>query len=139
MRHFLKSMYEPRYLDLLFGVLAALSITLIAISAGGGAPAIQALESGWVKALALLGSAIAVTVISTKTTDLDQKLADDFIFMTLTKSALITVMALLIWLVLWEVLFASSLGSIPGYGVLTILLAIWSTAYFLTRWKGTRA
>lgn len=139
MSQLVRKFYSPVLLDALFGLIGLGSLFTLAIGAGRGAEAIAPLDDPVHKGLSLGAVAIASTILAAFASRADQKCADDFIFMTLTKSALIGMLGLLFSTAAWEALFADDLGGVSGVGTMVVALACWSVGYLYTRIRGTRA
>ena len=69
----------------------------------------------------------------------DQKYADDYVYLTLAKSALISLTSLIFVVVVWDLLFAEQMGRLPSAATVPIVFVLWAIAYFYTRIRGTGA
>ncbi len=132
-------MYSPILFDTIFAVAGAISIVGLAMSTGNAMPAIEAADNAFAKGGALVVLVLAGVLLATHSTRLDQRCADDYLFMTLAKSAFIGMMAFILASAFWEALFADNLGRISSYATLGVAVAAWSLAYFYTRIRGTGA
>jgi formate-dependent nitrite reductase membrane component NrfD len=132
--------YSPRAFDVLFGVAGSLSLAGIVLDAGRPYPAIEAAAEPLEKGGALIGAILASAILAVICARIDQKHADDFVFHTLTKSALIAMLASFFALAVWQVLFAGKFGDVSSSRTMVaILVASWSLSYFYTRLRGTGA
>lgn len=138
MRRFVKTLYSPLLFDCLFATAGAMSLAGILFTAGQAFPAIAQAASPLAKSGALVGVVLAGAVLARQTTRIDQQLADDFLFQTLTKSALIGMMATIFALALWFVLFEHAMGVFGPHVVVGVIVCAWSISYFFTRIWGTR-
>lgn len=139
MSSFVRRLYSPVLMDIFFGALGVFSLFTLVIGSGRGADAIAALDDPLRKGLALSAVLVVSTIVAAFASRADQKCADDFVFMTLAKSALIGMVGLLFTTAFWEVLLADEMGGISGLGMMVVALACWSVGYLYTRIRGTRA
>jgi hypothetical protein len=130
-------MYSPRAFDVLFALLGIICASLFVQWSGVEIPAIAPAANPLAKGAALTGVAIAGSVLSTLSTKFDQKWADDYVFQTLSKSALMAVIGFIFAAVLYTLLFAENLGRVSSYGMIALLCACWSVSYFIVRLRGT--
>ena len=139
MSGFIKRLYSPVLMDITFalaGLGSAASLALGPIYHPIGGELIERSKSmGVVLVAVAVGAAIAGSFLSR----FDQKYADDFIYLTLAKSALISITSLIFVLVIWQLLFDKQMGRLPSAATLPIVFLLWATAYFYTRWRGTGA
>lgn len=132
--------YSPRAFDVLFGVAGTLSLAGIVLDAGRPYPAIEAAAEPLQKGGALIGAILASAILAVISTRIDQKHADDFVFHTLTKSALIAMLTSFFALAIWQMLFADQFGDVSSSrAMVAILVASWSLSYLYTRLRGTGA
>lgn len=134
-----KALYSPRMFDFVFAVGGAVGLAGILLTGGTAFPAIAAAASPLAKGGALVGVVLAGAALSSQTTRIDQQLADDFVFHTLAKSALVAMMATIFALTLWYLLFQHSMGVFGPHVMVGMIVLTWSLSYFYTRWRGTRA
>lgn len=139
MPSFTRLIYSPRAFDSIFAITGIACVIMLWFGADKVVPAIEPPSEPWRKGMALLAILFAGGAIATVTTRLDQKLADDFVYQVLARSAFVAMFVLVFSVVLWEVLFASNLGGLSGFSVFCLALGGWSLAYFYTRWRGTGA
>jgi hypothetical protein len=134
----LKKMYHPISFDLLFGAAGLLGIAGLVLESGRSHPAIEAAAEPLTKGAALFGVTVASAALAVATTRLDQKMADDFVFHSLTKSAFIAMFVILFTAVFWHTLLARTLGGISSYSLVGVLVVGWALSWFYTRLRGTR-
>jgi hypothetical protein len=139
MRRLVKTLYSTLLFDCVFGVAGIIGLIGIFLAGGLAYPAIEVAASPLAKGAALVGVVLAGGALASQTTRIDQQLADDFVFQTLTKSALIGMMATIFALVLWFVLFQHEMGVFGPHVVVGVIVSAWSISYFFTRIRGTRA
>jgi hypothetical protein len=125
--------------DFVFGLAGLTGLAGLVISGYHGGPAIPPAPDPLVKGAALVGVVVAGWLLAIQSTRLDQKLADDFVYEMLTKSAFIGMMGFIFIVVLWQVLLAHTLGGLTEYATIGILVDAWSLSYFYTRVRGTGA
>ena len=134
-----KLYYSPRSFDVVFGVAGALSVTGIVLDVGRSYPAVEASAEPLVKSSALLGAIVASAMLAAVSARIDQKHADDFVFHTITKSALIAMLTSFFALAIWQMLFADKLGGVSSHTMIAVLVTSWSLSWFYTRVRGTGA
>jgi hypothetical protein len=134
----MKKLYSPGIFDALFGVAGALGAVGLILEGGRHYPAISPTDP-MTKGLAGIAVVVASVVLAISTTRLDQKLADDFLYQTLTKSAFIAMFGILFTAVLWQLLLARDLGGLSSFAMVGVLVTAWSLSWFYTRLRGTRA
>ena len=139
MKTLLRKIYAPVAFDIMFALAAVFFATAAIVSIGTGLPAIAPATDPLAKLLSFFGLIAAGVVVSIGSTRLDHKLADDFVYHLLTKSAFIAIFGFIFFAVFWEVLVADTLGGIPGYGMVTVIMLCWSLSWFYSRWRGTGA
>jgi len=138
MRRLVKTLYSPLLFDCVFGVAGAVSLAGILLASGQAFPAVAAAASPLAKGAAIVGVVLAGAAVASQSTRIDQQLADDFVFQTLAKSALIGMMATIFALALWFVLFQHAMGVFGPHVVVGVIVSAWSISYFFTRLWGTR-
>jgi hypothetical protein len=138
MRTLTKILYSTATFDALFAAVGLVALSGLALSAGHGIPAIEPAASPLAKGAAVVGALVGGAALASQTSRLDQKLADDFLYHTLTKSAFIAIMAFVFAAVLWVVLFQHSLGGLSSSSMVALIVGAWSLSYFYTRVRGTR-
>jgi hypothetical protein len=141
---FTRFFYSPRFFDVTFAIIAVLMLIGIFKTAGIEIPEIAAANDPMRKGLTAVAVVICATLLASFTTKIDQKCADDFLFMALAKSALIALMAMIFTVAIYSVAFShalmeDSLGRLPAMTLFMIVIESWTLAYFGVRWKGTRA
>lgn len=134
---FFKRMYSPLLFDGLFATSGALAVVGIVLNTSRAYPAIAPAAQPLLKGVTIIGAILIASLIAVVTTRHDQKYADDFLYLTLTKSAFIAMFTLIFTLALWQVMFAASLGGVSTHATIGVLIASWSFAYFYTRARGT--
>ena len=134
----LKKMYQPISFDLLFGAAGTIGAIGLVLEASRSYPAIAAPAEPLTKGAALVGVTVASLALAITTTRLDQKMADDFVFHSLTKSAFIAMFVILFTAVFWQTILADDLGGISSYAMVGVLVVGWSLSWFYTRIRGTR-
>jgi hypothetical protein len=134
---FFKRLYSPLLFDGLFATSGALAVIGIVLNTSRAYPAIAPAAQPLLKGATIVGAMIVAGLIAIVSTRLDQKNADDFLYLTLTKSAFIAMFTLIFTLVLWQITFAASLGGVSTPVTIGVLIASWSFAYFYTRVRGT--
>jgi hypothetical protein len=134
----LKRMYTPISFDLLFGTAGTIGMVGLVLEGSRPYPAIAAAAEPLTKGAALVGVTIASAVLAIVSTRLDQKMADDFVFHTLTKSAFIGMFVILFTAVFWQTLLADKFGGLSSYSMIGVLVVGWALSYFYTRLRGTR-
>ena len=139
MPNFTKIIYSPRYFDIAFGIIAVLMLIGIFKTVGLGMPAITASEDPVIKGLTAVAVFIAAITLAFFTTNIDQKCADDFLFLALAKSALIAIMGTIFAVAFWLLLMQKTFGPMPTITILMVVVGGWTLAYFGIRWKGTVA
>lgn len=139
MQGFLRRLYSPRMFDLMFGGLGALCLTSLVLRAGDGAPPIAPADQPLVKGAAVVGVIAVCSVLSIYSTRLDQKLADDYMFHTLSKSAFMGMMGFLGSSILWHIFLARSMGPLSFFSMVMAAFVVWSFCYLITRLRGTGA
>lgn len=130
--------YSPSLFDGLFATAGALSVIGIVLSSSRAYPAIMPAAHPLMKGAAIVCAIFVAGMIAILSTRRDQRHADDFLFQTLGKSALIALFTMLFTLALWQMLFARYLGGVSTHATIGVLIASWSLAYFYTRLRGTR-
>ena len=139
MSRLMKLLYSTAVFDVLFAAMGLVVATGLVVSTGHGMPGVAPAASPLVKGATVFGVLLAGALLSSSTTRMDQKLADDYLFQTLSKSALMAIMGFIFAMVLWKVLFEPSMGALFEYTVMGVLVGAWSISYFFTRIRGTRA
>jgi hypothetical protein len=134
-----KKLYSPRAFDVIFTVVGLACLAFLVLGAGHGAPAIEPSDNPLAKRAILAGIVFAAVIVACLSIRIDQRCADDFLFLTLAKSAMIGMFTLIVTASFWEVLFADSMGALPSLAMLELALAGWASGYFYTRIRGTRA
>lgn len=135
----IKKLYSPPLIDALFAVAGTMGVVGIVVDMTRSYPAVERAVAPLAKGGSLLGALLASVLLAVVSTRADQKLADDFLYHTMTKSAFIAMFAVFFTLALWEVLLADRLGGVSSYAVVGLIVAAWSLSYFYTRLRGTRA
>jgi hypothetical protein len=102
-------------------------------------PAIEAAAEPLAKGGTLIGAILVSAILAAVSARIDQKHADDFLFHTLTKSALIAMLTSFLALAFWEMLFVDRLGGVSSHAMIGVLVASFSLSYFYTRLRGTGA
>lgn len=131
--------YSPALLDAAFIIAGLSSVVRLVFSGRLDTPAIDAIQWSYARGLTIVALTVAGAVVAAYASRLDQKCADDYVFTTLAKSALIGMVGLIAFTALWEALFADHMGTLPETGILAVAIACWSVGYFYTRVRGTRA
>ena len=139
MTNLARRIYSPLAFDTIFGICAVASAIMLWFGAGHAVPAIAPPAEPWHKGAALIGIVLTGGALASATTRLDQKLADDFVFQVLAKSAFIGLCVFIFAVVLWTLLFENSLGALSGFTVFCLAMGGWSFGYFYTRLRGTGA
>jgi uncharacterized membrane protein len=139
MKSLTKKFYTPRTFDVLFAIAGLLSVAALARVAGLPAEAIAPATSPVAKAAAAIATLFAAALLATWAARFDQKMADDFLFHTLTKSAYVAMATIFIVFTFWQLLFAGSLGGLGGRAMIATACAAWSLGYFYVRIRGTAA
>jgi hypothetical protein len=139
MKSLTRKLYAPALFDVLFAGAGLVSLGGLAASAGHASPAIVAAAEPLAKGATLVGVVCAAVLLAAQTARVDQKLADDFLFHTLTKSAFIGMFGAIFTAALWEAVTDGGLGSLSSYTMLGVAVASWSLSYFYTRLRGTGA
>lgn len=138
MKSLTKILYSTGTFDALFAVCGVMAVGGLALSAGHGIPAIEPAAAPLAKGGAVVAALIAGAVLASQTSRIDQKLADDFLYHTLTKSAFIALMAFVFAAVLWVLLFQHAFGGLSSSSMVGLIVGAWSLSYFYTRLRGTR-
>jgi hypothetical protein len=125
--------------DLLFAAAGLTGMAGLIVSGYRGGPAIPPSPDPVLKSAALVVVLVIGWFLAVQSTRLDQKLADDFLYRVLTKSAFISMMAIIFVAVLWQILLVRSLGGLTENAMLGVLVAVWSLSYFQARFRGTGA
>ena len=139
MKSILRAMYSPLSFDILFALLAAICATLLVNWSGMDIPPIAPASDPLTKGAALAAVAVVGALLGTASTRFDQAWADDYVFQTLCKSALVGIMGFVFAIVIWSVLVADKLGRISSLSTFALLFATWSVGYFIVRLRGTGA
>jgi len=139
MQGLLKKLWSPPVFDLMFGGLGLLCLTMLVLRAGDGFPPIAPAAQPLVKGAAVVGIIVVSGILAIFSTRLDQKLADDFMFHTLSKSAFMGMMGFLFTAILWHIFLAPRLGSLSFFSMVMVAMVVWSFCYLLTRLRGTGA
>jgi hypothetical protein len=139
MKSILRAMYSPLSFDVLFALLAVICATFLVDWSGADIPPIAPAPSPLTKGASLAAVGIVGALLGTASTRFDQAWADDYVFQTLCKSALVGIMGFVFAAVIWGVLLADALGRISSLSSLALLLAVWSVSYFIVRLRGTGA
>lgn len=137
MKRLTKKLYTPRTFDILFAIAGLLSVAALARVVGLPAEAIAPAANPVAKAAALIGALFAATLFAAWASRFDQRMADDFLFQTLTKSAYVAMMTIVVVFASWLLLFADNLGDLGGRAMLATICAAWSLGYFYVRIRGT--
>ena len=132
----MRKFYSPRVFDCLFAVAGLLSVGLISL-VGEAYPAIVASSDPMTKSGALLVVLGVSSLLAVVATRFDQKKADNFLFLTLIKSAYIAIATFIFTAALWGLLLADKLGQLSSHVMLIIMVASWSLAYLYVRLRGT--
>ena len=135
----IKRIYSPVAFDILFAGAGLFSIYSLFRLAVTPIPPIVTSESPGAKVAAIVGVILVSSLVATVSTRIDQLLADDFMFRTLTKSAMVGLMSFFIASVVWYSMFVGSFGAISSFSMVMLALACWCVAYFITRVRGTGA
>jgi hypothetical protein len=134
----LKKMYQPISFDVLFGVAGTIGTVGLVLEGSRPYPAIAAAAEPLTKGAALVGATIGSALLAIVSTRLDQTMADDFVFHSLTKSAFIGMFVILFTAVFWQTILADNLGGLSSYAMIGVLVVGWSLSWFYTRIRGTR-
>lgn len=132
-----KKLYTPAAFDGLFALTGVVAATGLVLDAGRAYPAISA--APLTKGASLLGVMVAALALAIASTRFDQKMADDFLFHSLTKSAFIAMFVMLFTAVLWDILFSRNVGMYSSNTSVAVMAAAWAMSWFYTRLRGTRA
>lgn len=135
----MKKIYNPILFDVLLGIAGAVAIGGVLLTAGNSVPAIEAAADPLRKGATLIGAIVASAAIIVVAARYDQKMADDFLFHTITKSSFIGMMTFIFAAALWEALFVDDLGGLSSSTMIGMAVAALSLSWFYTRIRGTRA
>ena len=118
-------------------VLVVLSIVALVRATGVPYPAVIAsadplIKGGTLVAVLLFSALLAIIVAR-----FDQKKADDYLFIALTRSAYLGMATLMFTLIIWGLFLAPHLGGLTSQVVIVLLAASWSVGYLYTRVFGT--
>jgi len=135
----MRKLYSPRVFDVLFGIAGVLSIGALVAATGHGYPPVVASANPLAKGGILVAVLVASTLLGIASVRFDQKTADDYLFLILTKSAYLAMFTTFFTGAMWELLLADSLGGLTSQVMIGLLIASWSLAYLYTRLRGTGA
>lgn len=139
MTGFTRKFYSPFLLDAMFTLMGLSSFVVLVFGPGDGAEAIAPAEEPLLRGIVLVAMLLGTALLASMGARLDQKCADDYVFMTMAKSALIGMATIVVLLVFWDLLFSGNLGALTGEDVFLIVLGSWACGYFYTRVRGTVA
>ena len=139
MSGFMRKLYSPRVFDWLFGFAGLVSIGAVIPATGNAYPAVSASDNPLLKGGMLVAVLLASALFAIAAARFDQKKADDYLFIVLTRSAYVGLFTLLFTAVLWELLLAETLGGLTSQVMIGLLVASWSLGYLYTRLRGTGA
>ena len=134
-----RKIYSPVAFDVLFAAAGVFSVFGLYRLAATPIPAIVTAETPGEKVAAIVAVVLVSVVASTVTTRIDQLCADDFMFHTLTKSAMMGLIGFFIASMAWYSALVTRFGAISSFSMVMLALACWCVAYFITRIRGTRA
>lgn len=132
-------LYSPRVLDAIFALAGTGAAILLSLGPVVSHPVRAPIERPDLMGVTLVAVIVASAILAAFTSRLDQKCADDFVFITLAKSALIALTTLILVFVSWELLFSDNMGDLPGAATIPMVMLAWSLSWFYTRWRGTGA
>lgn len=132
-------LYSPSLLDVTFALAGVGAAVLLSLGPVVSHPVRAPVDRPDWMGVTLVAVLAASAMLAAFTSRLDQKCADDFVFMTLAKSALIALTTLILVVVFWELLFSSSMGDLPGAATIPMVMVAWALAWFYTRVRGTGA
>ena len=134
-----RKFYSPRLFDWLFAGVGVVSIASLVRATGVAYPTVIASAEPLTKGGTLLAVLLASTLLAIAVARFDQKKADDYLFLALTRSAYVGMFTLLLTWIIWEALLARTLGGLTSQVMIGLLAASWSLGYLYTRLRGTGA
>ena len=129
--------YSPRVFDWMFGFVGVASIGALIPATGHNYPPVIASSDPLLKGGVLLIVLAIAALLAIAVTRFDQKKADDYLFITLTRSAYIGMATVLVTWGIWEMFLTPSLGGLTSQMMVGLFAASWSVGYFYTRLRGT--
>jgi len=135
----MKKLYSPVACDVMFAVVGLASVLSMFRLAATPIAAIVPPDNPIAKGAAILAAVLAGSLVSILTSRIDQTSADDFVFGTLTKSALMGMMAFLLASAGWYVALVHSFGALSSFSMIMLAVACWTVCYFIVRLRGTSA
>ncbi|MEO6154024.1 MAG: hypothetical protein ABIT09_03415 [Croceibacterium sp.] len=134
-----KTLYSPVAFDALFALGGTLAFAGMVLDMRHAYPAIESATQPLAKGGSLIAVLLAATLLAVASTRFDQKMADDFLFHTLTKSAFVAMFIVLFTAVGWHILLEQKFGMFSSNVAIAILAAAWAVSWFYTRVRGTLA
>ena len=137
MRGWLRNIYSPPAFDVAFALVFLAGAGGVLQSSDNAFPAIAAAADPLLKAGVVVLVACASLALAAGTIRLDQKLADDFVFQTLLRSAYLGSLTFLLSVVMWQLMIASNLGELPPPALIALWMLAWALGWLVARLRGT--
>jgi hypothetical protein len=139
MARLMRTLYSPRVVDGLFVFGAGAGVLGILNLAANPVAATAAAAGPLAKGCALLAVALAGVILAAFAIRIDQKLADDYVFQTLLKSAYVSSIGFMFALMGWHLVVEPKMGALGTPTIMCLWILTWSIGWLVARLTGTRA